>query len=401
MRSYQPPANLWSIGKYLIPSDFWRPRNGRVEAPSDHVSIRALAEEHPQQVSLTEVGAVEAQRRFDFRCYTDGVEEMDCVLARTAPAAYVARIERGRSFGRQCSVIAPNNQVVRESGFFMDPKEMDAKALLGRHGLRHWRYRLQVDLTSWRRLPPAQTLAGSVAALNMRYSHSHYSWLTEILPRLSTLRRVGITCDHYLVDCRTPMQRAVLTALGISQEQCIQPHCQLLLEPDQLIVPSLPTPECLRQFGAWASECLGVAASEQQSRRIYLSRRHPSSSKRLANEAEFQELLVARGFEKHYFEDYDVATQARLMRHAEAVVATHGAGLANLIFAQPGTRVIEVIPDGRYNPTCHPELSRTFSLSHQIVFARCPPHKQTLRVALDDAEAALSRALRPRRRRAA
>ena len=62
-------------------------------------------------------------------------------------------------------------------------------------------------------------------------------------------------------------------------------------------------------------------------------------------------------------EDYPLAKQARLIHEAEIVVATHGAGLANLVFARPGTRVIEIVPAGRFNYACYPKRTRFFGLA--------------------------------------
>jgi hypothetical protein len=63
-----------------------------------------------------------------------------------------------------------------------------------------------------------------------------------------------------------------------------------------------------------------------------------------------------------------------------------------LVFAQPGTRVIEIIPTGRYNATLYPEKSRVFGLHHQAILAQHLKHKKQLLVELDDITAALSRA---------
>ena len=396
-RPYHPPPRFLEIGKYLIPSDVWKPRWGHVPAPREQISLADLADRHPTQVEVTTVGQEEHLPRFDFRCYTDGVQETDCVLPRTVKPAYAAVIRDGRSLGRHCTVIGPGNEVVRESGFFLDPGDLDAKALLGRYGLRHLRYRQQVDVTSLRRLPPPQHLQGRAATLNMRCSHNYFHWLTEILPRLATLRRAGIQCDYYLVDCRTPFQQSVLEKLGIAANQLIQPHCRLLLQADELVLPSAATPECLRTFRSWAVEALGVSSQRESTRRIFISRRK-AGTRRLDNERQLQDLLASNGFETHCFEDYDLPEQARLIHDADAIVATHGAGLANLVFARAGAQVIEVVPDGRYNPTCYPELSRLFGLKHQILFAQRARHKQVLRVSLDDAKLALQSALPTRRR---
>ncbi|RYE32726.1 MAG: glycosyltransferase family 61 protein [Sphingobacteriales bacterium] len=45
-----------------------------------------------------------------------------------------------------------------------------------------------------------------------------------------------------------------------------------------------------------------------------------------------------------YLEDYSVADQVKLFYNAREIIAIHGAGLTNLIFAQPGTTVIELFP---------------------------------------------------------
>jgi hypothetical protein len=66
--------------------------------------------------------------------------------------------------------------------------------------------------------------------------------------------------------------------------------------------------------------------------------------------------------------------------------------LANLIFARPGARVIEIVPEGRFNYACYPKRARFFGLNHQIVFAQRLGHKAGLNVSLDDVAAALAEA---------
>ncbi|MGI9457455.1 MAG: glycosyltransferase family 61 protein [Aeoliella sp.] len=227
--------------------------------------------------------------------------------------------------------------------------------------------------------------------LNTCFSHNYYHWLIDILPRLVPLRRVGAEVDFYLVDCLSPFQQNVFAALGIQSRQLIQPHCRLLLEAEQLLVPSLPTPTCLRGFRSMLTEALDVDGPVGATRRTFVSRRQ-TGTRTLANEPELEALLRAHGFETRWMEDYSLAEQARLIRQSEIIVATHGAGLANLLFARPGTQVIEIVPAGRYNATCYPEKSRVFGLHHQLVFAQRARHKQVLRVSLDDVVAALGQA---------
>src|SRR5262249_18521317 len=120
----------------------------------------------------------------------------------------------------------------------------------------------------------------------------------------------------------------------------------------------------------------------------------------LANEDELETLLDSYGFESHSMEDYPLAKQARLIRESEIIAATHGAGLANLLFARPHTQVIEICPSGRFNATIYPEKSRIFGLQHQLIFAD-PGHQRALQVSLDTVAKALARAERARYRSAA
>ena len=227
----------------------------------------------------------------------------------------------------------------------------------------------------------------SVAVLNTRFSHNFYHWLIDILPRLVPLRRVGVQPDFYLIDCLTPFQKTVLATFGIDSSRLIQPHCRLLLEAEQLLVPSLPTPDCLREFGSLLLAALRLRRTgDYGPSGIFISRRK-SKTRKLANENELEQLLHSHGFETHCLEDYSLAKQARLLHEAEMIVATHGAGLANLLFARPGTQVIEICPTGRFNATIYPEKSRIFGLEHQIVFTQRARHRQILQVLADVASA--------------
>jgi capsular polysaccharide biosynthesis protein len=114
----------------------------------------------------------------------------------------------------------------------------------------------------------------------------------------------------------------------------------------------------------------------------------------LENEAQVERLLHARGFETHLMERYTLAQQARLIREAEIIVATHGAGLANLMFARPNTRIIEIVPAGRYNAWIYPDKSRIFGLEHRILFASGTRRRQMLHVEIADVAAALEWATR-------
>lgn len=391
--SYQAPRRWLHVGKYLLPIGV-QPRGWRrTKSPREQVRLAQLAVDHPESVVLHTMGKAEALGEFAYECHTLGQREMRVLPGQLAAPAYVAEIRDGWSFGRHCCVIGPAGKAVRETGFYLDGTVLSARVPVNRLRPHYWRKRWEGDVTARPWLPPKQRIDGRVAVLNTRFSHNFYHWLIDILPRLVPLRQLGATPDFYLVDCLSPFQQNVLAALGIPGHQLIQPHCRLLLEAEQLLVPSLPTPACLREFGRMLSARLGADGNVVSSRRLFITRRK-TGTRTIANEAQLESLLRSYGFETHSMEDYTLAEQARLIRESEIVVATHGAALANLLFARPHTRVIEIVPDGRFNSTCYPVKSRVFGLHHQLLFAERARHKQILTVCLEDVVVALARAER-------
>jgi capsular polysaccharide biosynthesis protein len=80
-------------------------------------------------------------------------------------------------------------------------------------------------------------------------------------------------------------------------------------------------------------------------RRIYVSRQD-ASRRRIFNSEEAERVLAARGFEPVHLERLDIFDQAALFAGAEAIVAVHGAGLANLLFNDGRARLLELYPAG-------------------------------------------------------
>jgi len=55
-------------------------------------------------------------------------------------------------------------------------------------------------------------------------------------------------------------------------------------------------------------------------------------------------LLEPLGFRRIELAEMPFLEQVRSFARAEAIVAPHGSGLANLVFAKPGTKVVEFQP---------------------------------------------------------
>ena len=87
--------------------------------------------------------------------------------------------------------------------------------------------------------------------------------------------------------------------------------------------------------------------------RIYVSRRL-ASGRKFINENEVIEFLARLGFITIDGELLSVAEKISLFSSAKVVVGICGAGLTNLAFCQPGTKVIEILLPHMHLPGyCH------------------------------------------------
>jgi capsular polysaccharide biosynthesis protein len=83
-------------------------------------------------------------------------------------------------------------------------------------------------------------------------------------------------------------------------------------------------------------------------RRLFVARRGPTRT--IHNFEQVQAFLEKCGFETVYLEGKSVVDQILLFQSAQFVVGAHGAGLTNLLFCEPGTKVIEFVPSVELRP---------------------------------------------------
>ncbi len=76
----------------------------------------------------------------------------------------------------------------------------------------------------------------------------------------------------------------------------------------------------------------------------------------LANETEFLPLLKKHNFRKIYLEQFSIREQVELFRKASHVIAAHGAGLTNVLFAPADVRILEIRPELSSGQFCFEKL---------------------------------------------
>jgi len=226
--------------------------------------------------------------------------------------------------------------------------------------------------------PPLE-LEGSVLAVADLSAEVHYHWLLEQLPRLG--RALAALTDQERRQVRVwhnggedPRRLQMLQqGLGLAPERLIDARRQPHIRAEQLLVPPFsgrfgwPPPGAQRWLRRQLLPREAHRAAAPPGRRLWLSRGR-SSRRPVWGEAALLERLAAEGLA---LEPVDLGAmplpkQARLVQEATLVVAPHGGAMAALVFAQPGTRVLEL-----HQPRYAPPYFHAIVQERNLRYARC------------------------------
>ncbi|MBD8555574.1 glycosyltransferase family 61 protein [Rhizobium sp. CFBP 8762] len=120
--------------------------------------------------------------------------------------------------------------------------------------------------------------------------------------------------------------------------------------------------------------------------RIYISRRD-GLRRPMVNEAELEQSLKERGFSTLLFAEMPLWQKVVVCASAKRIVGPHGAGLSHLIFSQPGTKFLEVLPimDGTYALRfIYARLSTVLGLDYRAWLEPQPPRTDQWQVRLPE-----------------
>ncbi len=185
--------------------------------------------------------------------------------------------------------------------------------------------------------PPATAPEIARAAVFAGWSglHNYAHFLLASLPALLAAQAQAIAPPL------TPWQTELLALIG---ETPIVVDAPLVRLGEAVLPPAGVFPEAIDPLALEIRERVVAQVEAWADRkRIYLSRRD-SLKAVLADEAELETALAARGFVIIRPETLTVRELVGVIRGAEMVVAPSGTALANILFCAPGTKVVEIRP---------------------------------------------------------
>jgi capsular polysaccharide biosynthesis protein len=193
---------------------------------------------------------------------------------------------------------------------------------------------------------------GKALLLGAANSDNYYHWLLDSVPRWKMMLAANqLEYDYVLLHSKpSHFQNEVLDRLQVPPAKRLWPSKNFVHQFERLVVPAMPFPEW--QIAPWICEYVRSIFPSHAGgpEKIYLARRG-AQRRRLVNELELEAKLQSLGFVSVQPEKMTVAEQAKLFGSAKYVVASHGAGLTNMVFAPVNALLVELFHPDVLRPT--------------------------------------------------
>lgn len=234
---------------------------------------------------------------------------------------------------------------------------------------------------------PTMGKAGGVyCSLMGVWSGNYFHWNLEILPMLKAVKlyeeiyheEVTLLVEHFA----KPWVYQSLGAFGMKN---IRPIQHMNYSIDRLIVPPpgrrdgytlLPSIDFLQTNNVYPRSV----------KMIYISR-SDATKRQITNESEVISFLSERGFSPVVLSGMSWQDQVSLFKGANIVIGPHGAGLTNIAYCKPGTKVIEIATPEYFNP-CFYTLAAAAYCDYRLLIGD-PQPGENISVRLEQLDAEL------------
>ncbi len=186
--------------------------------------------------------------------------------------------------------------------------------------------------------------------------YSYYHLITDLLPHLIDTPKNPVLVPQFIPQSFIEFLKKAKFEVRILREGTV------LVE--RLYVPEMAIPEWnfekVNKVQTFFENLLPKNSHTSSTyskpiNRIYVSRKLVGK-RHLSNEDEFLPLLKKYKFRKVYLEQMSIIEQVELFRTASHIIAAHGAGLTNVLFAPANSRILEIRPEISSGQFCFEKL---------------------------------------------
>ena len=272
-------------------------------------------------------------------------ETMLSRLPSILPATRVVHIPDGVVVGSSGWVVTPDSKVVASLSWY---ESLERKPPLSK--------------VFWEQL---EYLKGKVLNLGTISGSNNYGhFLLDGIGRISVLEIAGMSVADFdwvvIPGFSSRSSNEIVTRLGISQEKIIRLAEGEAISGHDLYTPSLAGTSriyrpCLPNFLRNNVTATGAG------KRIFISRKE--ARRPISNIDNLEKFLAEKAFEIVDPREVDLP---QLIAEAEIIIGAHGAAMADIAFATPGTKIIELIPSDHMFPYFY-SLAVAAALDYRVV----------------------------------
>ena len=290
------------------------------------------------------------------------IEEVEPSITQKTEKTFVVTLTKGRAWRNLVNNCIPNDAVISSNNKLVKEVSEGANSPL---------------IICANNFTQPHKFDETVAYLQGIGINNYYHWMLQVIPQIILLRRVGINLEtiqkfaFFRLPTHLPFQKETLSLLGIPRSKIIETFRHPLIQAKRLIVtsPIKVSPPRKLACDLVRNEFLDkqLPESKDKSNFLYLSRQN-ASYRKIVNENELIALLNNLGFETFCLESMSFLEQVNLFSKAKVIISPHGAALTNLIFCNPGVKVIEIFSP-TYYILCYKHICNYYNLKHYSFIA--------------------------------
>jgi hypothetical protein len=232
------------------------------------------------------------------------------------------------------------------------------------------------------------------------------SFLFRQLPQMLLLRDISLDFDAYIVPDRRPWLREALKLVGLpsrpiyTNREVAGATFESIALFNEFDAEGFFSPELSRKLSALAGTVWPSMAGPN-GHNLYLSRSLGTTFRPdyrvLTNEAAVEDAFRRRGFTIVYPETLSFSEQVALFRNARAIAGPSGSGMLNAVFADQGTKILDM-ESFHYTVRQHAKIYSSTEKSYAFLFGALesrdrPPHVAPWSVPVDLLDGAIDWAL--------
>lgn len=348
-KRYKPTGVYNTIDEFIAAV----PRSQQIEAFQPHVSHLAVTD--------------------DFRSRFIGY--VNVTLVAQIPAAQVVVIPNGRVHtdnNFSVAVISGDNKLIGELSFDLG-STIPAKNNIFLQNYFHVPKRYNGVVCT--------LLIGEGGIVN--YSH----WLIDSLSRIAMLKKTGWyeKIDYFVVPGYSQdYQKDSLRMLGIEESKIISGQTEPHVQADTLLATTyvrysehIPLWCCQFLRHEFLKYSLPDTPQRSNNPYVYISR-NDSAKRRVLNEPQLVQTLSRYGFQSFELSKLSFREKITLFAHARIIIATIGAGQANLVFCAENTHVIELMAEDFAQPFFN-DLANKVGIHYDYLICKSDGRAQTFK----------------------